>query len=140
MSFLADGVRVTGLDEFQKGLNKLEDDTPSMAQNIGLISAKKTIIFATPTVPVVTGATVRSLIAVATSSGGIAEGGSGLAHYGWLDLGGRSGRRLANRRTYISKGRYIVPAYEDNEEKIKDGMEEELNRVVRLSGLDVDNS
>lgn len=139
MSFLADGVRVEGLEEFQRGLRELQERMPETARNVGFSSAKKTILLAVPNVPEITGATVQSLIAIATNHGGISEGGSTVEHYAWLELGGRSGRRLSNRRPFVSKGRYIVPAYEENKELIGEALEEELIKAVKLSGLDIDS-
>lgn len=125
----------TGFAEVDGALQRLKESIPAATQSIAFLAAGITIDSARPTVPVVSGASARSLRHYLTSGGATAEGGSTVDHYRWLELGGLSGRRHSNRREVVTDGRYIYPGYVRKQSEIQDMMSVELTKTVHQSGL-----
>jgi len=128
-------IGVEGMNEVNRALQRLNDSIPAGTQNIALLAAGITIDSAKPTIPKVTGKTYQSLQHYLTATGAVAEGGSTVEHYRWLELGGLSGRKLSNRRDVVTDGRYIYPGYVRKQAAIQDMMGVELGKLVGKSGL-----
>jgi hypothetical protein len=130
-------VRIEGLAEFQKAIKFIQKKMPTAGRDAARASADATVRYARPKVPVITGTTVNSIDSETVFEGGVVTGGEGLEHYAYLELGGRSGRRHAHYRPYIANGRYIYPAYEENQDLVTKAMQDELKKIVRLAGLKI---
>lgn len=130
-------ITATGLVELRSKLSHLAAMGPEIAQQAGLEAARLTIDAARQRVPTRSGRAVRSLQAYVSGGGIVAQGGRGIDYYRWLELGGLSGRKHANRRQFVANGRYIQPAYESiRNTKIPDMMAVFLKRAIAESKLD----
>lgn len=128
-------VGTSGFAEMNGALERLKEAIPASTQNMALLAAGITIDSARPTVPRVSGEASRSLRSFLTSTGAVAEGGSTVDYYRWLELGGLSGRKHSNSREVVTDGRYIYPGYLRKEAAIQEMMNTELNETVNRSGL-----
>lgn len=128
-------MKVAGVSQFDSGIQRLKDGMPEVIKQVNLSAANLTIKAAKPLVPTKSGKSAASLRAYLTGQSGIAEGGSTVSHYRWLELGGRSGRKLSIMRSIVSDGRYIHPGYVKQQAAIQAVMDQTLNAKVKNVGL-----
>ena len=87
------------------------------------------------------GGHARSSVEVDNRAGvgaAVTEGSARFPYVGWLDFGGRVGRRKANYRAYITGGRYLFRAYAAIKPGIEPRMHTELREACRETGWDPD--
>lgn len=130
-------IKVTGAREFVRSVHMLTSRLPSIQKSAGELAAELTIKAARPTIPYDTGRAADSLQVVATSSGAAVHGGEGIEYYGWLEIGGESGRQHANVRAIVASGRYIYPASQNVLAKALRAIEEDFEDHIRSTGLEV---
>ena len=128
---------VKGLREFNQSLAKFRDDLPKAVQEISLNAVTITVTDAVPTIPRVSGRAASSVQGFVTNEGASVTGGQNVDYYRWLELGGASGRNLANTRPIVKDGRYLNPAYERNKARISADSERMLIEAARRAGLEV---
>lgn len=129
-------VSVDGIAQIGSAMARLKSNLPAIVQNITLLASGLTVDSARPTIPRESGDAARSLRHYLTNTGAAAEGGSSVDYYRWLELGGASGRNLANKRPVVEDGRYIYPGYLRVEKRIQAMMEEEITKAVDNAGLE----
>jgi hypothetical protein len=66
----------------------------------------------------------------------VTEGSARFPYVGWLDFGGRVGRRHANYRQYIQGGRYLFRAYAAHKPAVEIGMHANLRQACTETGWD----
>jgi hypothetical protein len=130
-------IEAKGLVEFNAALKRASEDVPQVVQRIALSVALIVVNAAVPTIPRRSGRAAKSVQGFASGQGANVTGGQGIEYYRWLELGGRSGRGLANVRPVRKDGRYINPAYERNKKQAQSLMETELTKALRAAGLGV---
>lgn len=127
------GVVLHGMDEFLHKIDVLEEHVDNMLGDSTKAVAEATVKEAKPEVPVLTGRAADSLKVSGIGSSAIAEGGEGLQYYGWLEFGGMAGHI---QREVVPDGRYLYPAYLNIQGDIIEIMEDNLDNLIRLAGLD----
>lgn len=130
-------VEVKGLGEFNRAVARMADTLPKIAQDISLNAVTIIVTDAVPTIPRVSGRAAKSVQGFVTNEGASVQGGQGVVYFGWLAVGGASGRKHANVRKIVKPDRYLNPAYERNKAKIQKEAEEMFNAACRAAGLEV---
>lgn len=131
-------ISVDGLDEFLKGLDRLQSDLPKAMRTALAGVAELVAVDARKRVKVRTGRARSSVLANVTDTNATVTGGSARApYYPWLDFGGTVGRNHSIRRPYIKTGRYIGPAYTAQRARIDDALAAALVDAAEQAGLDV---
>lgn len=130
-------VSVGGLAALNRGLRAIDKDAPK-ALRLALNEAAALLVDrAKPTVPSVTGAARRSMVARSTrTSARVAVGGKRAPYFPWLDFGGEGrvkGRPVA--RPFLREGRYVYPTLGRIRPQIEEQLQESLSAVVRGAGL-----
>lgn len=130
-------IEVGGLAQLSRGLKAIDADAPKELR-IALNSAAELLVeHARPTIPALTGASRRSLVARSTrTSARVAVGGKRAPWFPWLDFGGE-GRRPGRpaRREFLREGRYIYPTLAKIRPKIEAQLQESISAVIRNAGL-----
>jgi hypothetical protein len=130
-------IHVKGLKEFQAALKKVDKGLgPELRK--GLNEAAEIVASAArPLVPRRTGRAVGSIKVGSTQRAAqIKVGGTAAPYFGWLDFGGRVGRRNSARRPFISKGRYIYPALAAKRNEVAAKVDEVLGRLATGAGFE----
>ncbi len=134
------GLQIEGLTEFVKNLGQLDADLPK-AMKVAFNKAADVVVSqAKRQVPVQSGKARNSIKAASTkNSVRIKGGGARVPYYGWLDFGGRVGKKDSIVRPFYSEGRYIWHSYY---QKRDDGtfereLYEAITDVARQAGLDI---
>jgi len=112
---------------------ELDDSCTDAAQAVA--TRTRTLI---PIGPVAMGH-ARSSVEVENRKGtgaAVTEGGPRFPYMGWLDFGGRVGRRHSVSRQWIKGGRYLFRAYAAHKPEIELGMHANLREACRESGWD----
>lgn len=65
----------------------------------------------------------------------VSEGSFRFPYVGWLDFGGRVGRRHANHRLWLTGGRYMFRSYHWIKPGIEPDMQDALRRACHASGF-----
>jgi hypothetical protein len=138
---MADPIRVTGLREFQAGLRKM-DAGLARALRLCLNEAAEVVVDAAePHVPRRTGRAAASLRAQSSQRlSRVSAGGRQAPYYAWLDFGGRVGPNDNTVRYFLTRGRYIYPAYDHNKHTYQRVLESSLLRLAMGAGIDVDRA
>lgn len=135
---MGEAIRVRGLAEFSRALRKMDADRSKQLRLALNESAGIIVDWAKPRVPVRTGAARRSLKAASTRTlARVSGGGSKAVYFGWLDFGGRVGRKNSVVREFRKHGRYIYQGYYANRNQFADVLESNLRRLARNAGLEV---
>lgn len=131
-------IRVEGLKAFSRGLRKVDKDLPKVLR---LANNEGADIVAVTTRRIMRKRSGRAAQSVKTSStrtaAKVSEGGNKAPYAGWLDFGGRVGRRHSVRRPFIKSGRYLYPSWEKKRPEVLTGLERSLVSAFRAAGLDV---
>lgn len=133
---VADPIRIEGLREFIRAVKSADADLPKAVRLAGNAAADIVVNVAKPRVPRRSGRAAGSIRARSTQSEArIAAGGARVPYFGFLDFGGRVGRKHATSRPFLKRGRYIWAAYADNIPQVQEAMAEALSDVARRAGL-----
>jgi hypothetical protein len=133
-------IKIEGLDEFRRNLKRIDSALPKGIRLAGNEAAGIVVDWARPRIPLgKTGRTRRSLRATSTQSASkVTGGGARVPWYGWLDFGGRVGRKRSVVRPFLPNGRYIYRGYQLHKDDIRQAYEDALVRLVEESGVSVD--
>jgi len=139
MSNPVDPIKITGLRDLQGALKSMDGETQKQLRVVLNTAAETVAAGAARRVPSKTGRAKASLRAASSQREARVMGGSKkVPYYGWLDFGGRIGRDKANRRPFVTGGRYMYPAYSANRDSITKALEAGLTDLARAAGLVVD--
>lgn len=142
---MAAEVQVTGLTELRKDLKRLENiDNTKELKNALVDAADYVAVRARGKVPSRSGKAAASIAAFSQSNRAGVKGGGTIPYYGWLDFGSRtpvygnprSKGPWSGSGTGPSKGRFIYPALEENADKIVELVENGVQAVIKMAGLD----
>lgn len=101
-------------------------------------SARMIVNEAQSRVPRRTGAARASLDVENTPAGAeIVAGGRRAPYYGWLDFGGRTGRKNSVLRAYVANGRYLYPAVTAGLTDIQRAAEQGVKSAGEKAGVTV---
>lgn len=134
-------ISMRGLDEFRAGLRKMDSALPREVQKAANKAAQLVVARTRPRIP--TGPArnghVRSSLKVASSQRAVrvAYGGSRYPYAGWLDFGGRVGRKKSVKRQFIKQGRYVWKSYAEISPRVRAALDEALDDVARKSGISI---
>lgn len=133
-------IAVGGLAQLSRGLRAIDADAPKELR-VALNSAAQMLVDeAKPTVPAVTGAARRSMVARSTrTSARVGVGGKKAPYFPWLDFGGQG--RVAGRpapRPFLPEGRYVYPALRRIRPRIEEQLQQSISAVIRGAGLEED--
>lgn len=133
-----DPIRIVGLKELQASLKRMDGESHKKLR-LALNDAGNVVVrVAGPRIPFLTGAARRSLRAASTQNKlRVQAGGSKAPYFPWLDYGGRTGRNKSAVRRFEKHGRYVYPAYYQEQENIRRLVSKRLQELVRESGLEV---
>ncbi|ONI73516.1 hypothetical protein ALI144C_44820 [Actinosynnema sp. ALI-1.44] len=135
---MTEPINVEGLTALAKSLKRISTEAPKALRVANNHAAEIVVAQARTTVPVLRGKARASLKARSTRTAARAQGGSGrVPYYGWLEFGGRVGRRKATRREQIKGGRYLWPAFAARRQKVLEELAKQLVDLCERSGLDV---
>lgn len=131
-------IDVDGLDEFTTAADRLASQLPDVANVSAETAAEAVYKDAKPRV--VVGRTGRAASSLKLRGERVEGGGSRAPYYGWLDFGGRAGRRRSIARPYYTRGRYIYKSFFDlkSKDRFLDDAGDELKDAARSAGLEVD--
>jgi hypothetical protein len=134
-------IGVQGLAQLSRGLKAIDAAAPKELR-AALNSAAQLLIDETrPTIPAVSGAARRSMVARSTRTAArVAVGGKKAPWFPWLDFGGQG--RVAGRpapRPFLKDGRYVYPTLARIRPKIQERLFEAITDVVKNAGLEVDD-
>lgn len=131
-------VQVEGLARLSRSLKAIDSEAPKQLRLAQNEAADLLVDRTRPTIPSVTGAARRSLVARSTrTSARVAVGGRRAPWYPWLDFGGEG--RVAGRpaaREFIREGRYLYPTLERIRPEIVVQLQESIGAVIRNVGLE----
>ncbi len=127
-------IEARGVDEMRHGVEALAAAYPRMGalacdQAMGLVVAQ-----VRPKIPRRSGRTAASLSARSSAKG--ATIAADAPAFGWLDYGGRVGRKLATVRQFRPGGRYLYPGLQAKDQAIGAAMERLQDDAVRAAGLE----
>lgn len=132
-------VKIEGLAEFNRNLKKLSADLPKALRLAHNEAAQLIVDYAKPRVPRKTGRAAGTIKARSTRTESRVSGGSKrVPWYGWLDFGGRVGRKRSVARPFIKEGRYLYPALSANYDKFAQLLTDALVDVARQAGIEVE--
>lgn len=129
-------VSADGMAQVSGAVERLRANLPAVIQHIALEASRFTVESARPTIPRESGDAARSVRHFLTNTGAAAEGGGTIDYYRWLELGGASGRNLANKRPVVEQGRYIYPGYLRVEKRVEAMMSDEMVKAIDSAGLE----
>lgn len=137
-----ESVKVKGLDELRRSLNKADKSLAKELGQAGKAAADIVARAARPKVPVLTGAAKRSVRATTRRGGGnVAFGGAKVPYAGFLDYGNRlHGGRSVGRgdsvpRDYRRGGRIVYPALAEKRQQVIEEYVQLVESVLRKAGL-----
>lgn len=133
-------ISVGGLSQLSRGLRAIDAGAPKELR-IALNSAAQLLVDEVkPTIPKVTGAAARSLVARSTrTSARVACGGKKAPWFPWLDFGGQG--RVAGRppaRDFIREGRYVYPGLRRIRPRIEAQLQDSISAVIAGAGMTED--
>lgn len=133
-------IAVGSLAQLNRGLRAIDAGAPKELR-LALNSAAQLLIDEVrPTVPSVTGAAGRSMVARSTrTSARVAVGGRKAPYFPWLDFGGQG--RAAGRpsaRDFLREGRYVYPGLRRIRARVEKQLHESISAVIRSAGLQED--
>jgi hypothetical protein len=133
-------IQVEGLAQFRRSLKELDKNAPKALRIAFNNSAEVIVDEARPKVPVGPTGRARNAIKLRSTQAEarIAGGSKKVPYYPWLDFGGKAGRGRKMVRPFLKHGRYIYDAYFRRRDDFQANLSDELNAVVRQSGMDVD--
>ncbi len=132
------GVSAEGLDQLVRQLAAAADQLGTAATVAAASAARLVADAARPRIPRRSGDAASSLIVQESpASAVLAAGGSRAPYYGFVDFGGRVGRRDATLRPYVRQGRYLYPGLESRDVEITQAAERAAADVLRSAGLEV---
>jgi hypothetical protein len=121
---------------FLLGVSRMPGEVTDRVKDLEVEVAGLVVKTARPMVPVLTGAAARSLRVLDLSDGAAAVGGSpSVKYYAWLEYGGAAGVHHSVHRSVVPEGRYLHPAYVDDQARIEVMMAETLLDAARAAGL-----
>lgn len=134
---MPDAIRITGLNEFVRGLKRINSDIPKILR-VAFNEAGGTIVTeARAGVPSKTGRARASVRAQSTQKAFRITGGSKkVPYYPWLDFGGSTPR--GGRRPFLKDGRYIYASYFKHRDELGGLLEKALIDAARAAGVEVD--
>lgn len=136
---LIEAIRVEGLAQLSRSLKRLDSDLPKALRLAANEAAAVVVDAARADVPRRTGRAAGSIRASSTRTAArVTSGGKRAPWFPWLDYGGRTGRRKATHRPFISDGRYVYPAFYANRDRVEQVLSTALNKVIADSGLEVE--
>lgn len=132
-------VDIDGLDNLRVRLALLEHEADAQLDEVGndtaeSVARRTRLVFPYGPQP---GGHARSSIGVERLPGmraTVTEGGPRFPYVGWLDFGGSVGRRHANHRQWIKRGRYLFPSWASARPEVEPSMHERLREACRRSG------
>lgn len=136
---MADAIRISGLNEFRRGLKDMGGDLPKALRLAFNDAADIVVSDARPRVPKRSGRAAGTVKARSTQTAArVAGGGSRAPYYPWLDFGGQIGTR-GPRRPFLKEGRYIYNAYfkAKRSGRFQESLEKNLVDVARSAGIEV---
>lgn len=132
-------IQIDGLDALSRSLRDVGKKAPKEIKGFTTEVANLILVKGRALVPSRSGKARRSWRAVGSAKGASVEyGGAGAPYMGWLDHGGRVGRKKSVLRPYLRAGRYLYPTiakYKPQTQKIAD---EAMADIARSAGLKVD--
>lgn len=138
---MSEPIEIEGLRAFGRDLKKLDNDFPKLVRVALNQSAALVVKRARPKIPARSGKAARSLKAKSTRTlVRVSAGSRRVPYYGWLDFGGRVGRKRGIRRKFLKEGRYIYPAYRKLKAsgEFAEVMEANLVDVARQAGIEIE--
>lgn len=130
-------IEVDGADEFADAAERVARDLSNTEKTINEQAAELVYKDAKPRV--VVGRTGRAAGSLKLRGDRVEGGGSRAPYYGWLDFGGRAGRRKSISRPYRTRGRYIYRSFFDlkGKDKFFDVARDELEQTANRAGVEM---
>lgn len=133
-------VQIGGLTQLSRALKAVDKEAPKQLRLTFNEAAQLLIDRTKPTIPSVSGAARRSLVARSTrTSARVAVGGRKAPYFPWLDFGGQG--RIKGRpapREFLREGRYVYPTLRKIRPEIEKALQDGLTAVVENAGLEAD--
>lgn len=131
-------IRVEGLRELQAALKQIDGESQK-ALRVVLNKAVETVADdARSRIPVRSGKARASIRTTSSQrEARVSAGKKAVPYYGWLDYGGAVGKARSVHRPFRKAGRYLYPAYYDQQPKMIGTLEREIAAVAKAAGLEV---
>ena len=132
-------ISIDGLAQFSRALRRLDGELPKLLRLAMNKAAGVVVDYGQAKIPKRTGRAAATIKARSTRTAvRVVEGGPRAPYVPWLDFGGRTGRRKATVREFITSGRYLYPALTDKRAEIERALEDALREVADAAGLELD--
>jgi len=133
---MTEPIKVQGLAEFRRALKAMDEDAPKKMRLVLNAAVELVGDDARRKVPVRSG---RARSSIKEQSGQLEArlvgGSKRVPYYGWLDFGGKTGRKRSVHRRWLADGRYMYPAYHANRARIMAKLADGLTDLARDAGL-----
>jgi hypothetical protein len=126
-------VEVEGFSQWQQSLDRFSSQADEKIARMLAMAAETVADDAQRLVPRGSSGAARASLKVVGPL--VTAGGPKVPYFGWLEFGGRVGRRGSVRRTFVPGGRYIWPQWMRQRTDILTAMENGLTDLARESGL-----
>lgn len=131
-------IQVVGLRQLSRGLRQLDAEFPKQLRLALNEAADIVVAEARSTVPRRTGALANSIRSASTrTAAGVKGGSKKVPYFGFIEFGGKVGRRDSVKRPFVREGRYLWPAIIDRREELADRIRRGIIQVAEQAGLDV---
>jgi hypothetical protein len=132
-------IKIAGLRELQAALKSIDGESQKQLRGVLNQAADMVVTSARREIPARTGAAAGSLkVASSQREARVKFGSAKVPYAGWLDYGGKVGRKKSNVRPFVKGGRYVYPAYYAQQAAITELLSVSLNALVESKGLKVD--
>lgn len=132
---------IKGLKEFQGALKATETGMQTELRVVFNRAAETVAARARQKVPTTTGAAAASIKAMSGQREAKIVGGSAkVPYYGWLDYGGKVGRKGNTVRPFRRAGRYLYPAFNAYRDQVAADVSQGLADLAGRAGLQMDVS
>jgi hypothetical protein len=138
---VAEEIHIHGLAEFRRNLRAISREAPKGLRLAGNDAARLVVADARPRVPVGPAAGGHALTNLRASSTATAArvsfGSKRYPYAGFLEFGGRVGRKRSVYRPFIREGRYMFPAYRAQKPNVERELHRALVEVAQRAGVGV---
>jgi hypothetical protein len=133
-------IKIDGLRQFQAALKQMDGETQKQLKVVLDDAARTVSTGAARRVPRRSGRAAASVRPRSSQREARVMGGSAkVPYYGFIDFGGRVGRKKSVSRRFIAEGRYMYPTFHANRDSIYAALQKSLIQLAENAGLGVNS-
>lgn len=136
MAKIIDRIKIDGLRDLQAALKAADGESQKQIRVVLNDAADIVVGTARPLIPRRSGKLASSLkVASGQREAAVKLGAAKIPYAGWIEFGGRVGRKESVTRRYVRGGRTVYPSVRRREAEITAAMEAGLTRLAEEAGL-----